>query len=76
MSHDIDEKKTTAHEHAPWGPIGLLFLAHFVVDSQISFLSPLLPLRAHSSLLSSSSLLPTSLLLPPPSTLLPPPSPT
>jgi FSR family fosmidomycin resistance protein-like MFS transporter len=44
MSHDIDEKKTTAHEHAPWGPIGLLFLAHFVVDSQISFLSPLLPL--------------------------------
>lgn len=44
MNHDIDEKNTTAHEHAPWGAIGLLFLAHFVVDSQISFISPLLPL--------------------------------
>ena len=29
---------------APWFSMGLLFLAHFMVDSQISFLSPLLPL--------------------------------
>lgn len=29
---------------APWAAMGLLFLAHFVVDSQVSFLSPLLPL--------------------------------
>ncbi|MBT3433066.1 MAG: MFS transporter [Nitrospinaceae bacterium] len=44
MSHDINEKNETENELAPWGAIGLLFLAHFVVDSQISFLSPLLPL--------------------------------
>lgn len=44
MSHEIDEKNTAMKESAPWGAIGLLFLAHFVVDSQISFLSPLLPL--------------------------------
>ncbi len=28
----------------PWFSMSLLFLAHFVVDSQVSFLSPLLPL--------------------------------
>ncbi|MEE9240315.1 MAG: MFS transporter [bacterium] len=31
-------------EPVPWFSMSLLFLAHFVVDSQVSFLSPLLPL--------------------------------
>tara|TARA_A100001037_G_scaffold238275_1_gene217673 strand:+ start:33661 stop:34815 length:1155 start_codon:yes stop_codon:yes gene_type:complete len=30
-------------ENAPWTAMSLLFLAHFVVDSQVSFLAPLLP---------------------------------
>ena len=33
-----------ASEPAPWLSMGLLFTAHFAVDSQVSFLSPLLPL--------------------------------
>lgn len=44
MNQGIEEKNQAEHEPAPWGSIGLLFLAHFVVDSQVSFLSPLLPL--------------------------------
>ncbi|MDA0999491.1 MAG: MFS transporter [bacterium] len=31
-------------EKIPWASMGLLFGAHFLVDSQVSFLSPLLPL--------------------------------
>ncbi len=41
-----------AARHAPWGSIGLLFLAHFVVDSQVSFLAPLLPLLSQKFSLS------------------------
>jgi len=40
----LHTEKSTLPEKLPWGPIGLLFMAHFVVDSQVSFLSPLLPL--------------------------------
>ena len=50
MNQGIEEKNQAEHEPAPWGSIGLLFLAHFVVDSQVSFLSPLLPLLSESLL--------------------------
>lgn len=40
----INGENWDASARAPWGAIGLLFLAHFVVDSQVSFLSILLPL--------------------------------
>jgi len=40
----VRAEKMVPAEKPPWGTIGLLFMAHFVVDSQVSFLSPLLPL--------------------------------
>ncbi len=43
---------TSAAGRAPWGSIGLLFIAHFVVDSQVSFLAPLLPLLSQKFSLS------------------------
>ncbi len=36
-------KISKSMENAPWTAMSLLFLAHFVVDSQVSFLAPLLP---------------------------------
>ena len=36
-------EKSKSMQNAPWTAMSLLFLAHFVVDSQVSFLAPLLP---------------------------------
>jgi FSR family fosmidomycin resistance protein-like MFS transporter len=36
-------KLSNSMQNAPWTAMSLLFLAHFVVDSQVSFLAPLLP---------------------------------
>ena len=36
-------KLSNSMQNAPWSAMSLLFLAHFVVDSQVSFLAPLLP---------------------------------
>jgi len=37
-----DSQTPGPSEPVPWFSVGLLFMAHFTVDSQVSFLSPLI----------------------------------
>lgn len=43
MGQSVTGSGQTTSDPIPWFAMGLLFLAHFVVDSQVSFLSALIP---------------------------------